>query len=97
MQIVRVEVAFPPGKSETVDLLRVAVVPGAWLVESETVPLKPFRLVRLMVLLPQEPCCMLRLLGLADTEKSGPPGPATVTVTVSECDMKPLVPVTVTL
>ena len=61
------------------------------------VPLKPLRLVRVIVDLPVVPAGILRPLGLAVIAKSGAGvDETTVKVTSTLCDMLPLVPVTVT-
>src|SRR5438132_11181826 len=57
------------------------------------VPAKPFRLVRVRVEVPDLPCAMLRLAGLAEIPKS----PPTVMVTVAEWLSPPPVPLTVTV
>ncbi len=60
--------------------------------ERVTVPLNPFRLVKVMSDVPVEPCGMLRELGEADIVKS-----ETTTRMVTECVSEPVVPVTVTV
>ena len=55
----------------TPEELKAAVTPeGRPEAENATVPLKPFTGVTLMVLVPVAPCAMVRLLGLAEREKS---------------------------
>ena len=44
--------------------------------ESVTLPLKPFRGVMVMVLVPLLPCVIVRLFGEAESVKFGPAGPA---------------------
>jgi hypothetical protein len=52
--------------------LKLAVTPaGKPLAASETLPLKPFSGLTVMVLLPDAPWATVRLVGLADSEKSG--------------------------
>lgn len=68
--------------------------------ERETLPLKPFVPVMVIVLLPFDPCVTLRLLGEAEREKSGCGGgavPVTVSLMVVVCVKLPDVPVTVTV
>jgi len=59
---------------------------------SATVPVKPFTGATVMVDVAVAPATMVALVGLAVTVKS-----FTVTVTVTEWDREPLVPVTVTV
>jgi hypothetical protein len=81
------------------DLLRETtgglLVAGETLFVNVTVPVKPFRLVTVMVELELAPRCSVNALGFAATEKSA--ALPTDTVTVVECDRDPLVPVTVTV
>ncbi len=46
-----------------------------------TLPEKPLRLVSVIVEVPDDPCTILKVVGLEDMLKSGP---TTVTVTVTE-------------
>ena len=62
-----------------------------------TEPVKPFRSVTLMVLLPLLPCFTVRLEGEAEIEKSGCAGAVTVKVTAVVCVSEPDVPVMVTV
>ena len=67
----------------TPEELKDAVTPeGKPEAENATVPLKPFTGVTLIVLVPLAPCASVRLLGLAEREKSaaaaGVPHPATI-------------------
>jgi len=74
-----------------------AVTPlGRAELESVTEPVKPFRSVTLMVLLPLVPCFTVKLLGEADSEKSGVAVAFTVRETEVVCDNVPDVPVIVT-
>ncbi len=59
-----------------------------------TLPVKPLRLVRVIVEFPDDPCTMLKVVGLEDMLKSGP---TTVTAVVAELDGDPPVPVPVTV
>ena len=74
--------------------LRDAVGPG---VGSEavrvTLPVNPLRLCRSIAEKAEEPCWIVSAVGLATEEKSGP----TVTETVVDWELGPLVPVTVTV
>ncbi len=65
---------------------------GAPVVVNETIPVKPFTPVTVMVEVPEEPADKLIEVGLAVTVKS-----VTVTETVAVLDLVPLVPVTVTV
>jgi hypothetical protein len=67
------------------EMLRVRVI----------VPLKPFRLVTVMVELEPAPGCRVNELGFATTEKSV--AVLTDTRTLVECDKEPLDPVNVTV
>jgi len=74
---VRVEVPLPV----TVAGLKVAVTPAGKLpVESETVPLKPFSDVMVIVVEPEPVRCIVRLEGDALMLKSPVTGPVTVRV-----------------
>jgi hypothetical protein len=92
-------VAEPPEDNVRLDLLRETtgglLVAGETLFVNVTVPVKPFRLVTVMVELELAPRCSVNALGFAATEKSA--ALLTDTVTVVECDRDPLVPVTVTV
>ena len=80
---VRVEVALAPAVGATEVGERAAVTPeGRPETVSDTAELKPSLLLTVMVLLPEAPCAIDRLLGASDTEKDGwpelphdPPGP----------------------
>jgi hypothetical protein len=63
--------------------------------DNVTVPLKPFRLVTVMVELELAPRCSVNEVGFAAIEKSA--AELTDTWTVVECDKDPLVPVMVTV
>jgi hypothetical protein len=74
---VRVEVPLPV----TVVGLKVAVTPaGRVPVDSETVPVKPFSAVMVIVVEPDPVRCIVRLEGDALMLKSGVAGPVTVRV-----------------
>lgn len=76
----------------------VAVTPeGRAEVDRLTLPVKPFRSVTVIVLLPLVPCLTVRLVGEADSEKSGAAGAFTVRVTVVVWVSVPDVPVMVTV
>jgi len=57
-----------------------------------TVPVNPLRLVKVAVEVAEEPCTMLRLLGLAVREKSGSGTPLTLTEIVNVWNDVPLIP-----
>ncbi len=59
-----------------------------------TLPAKPLRLVRVIVEFPDDPCTMLKVVGLEDMLKSGT---TIVTAVVAEWDGDPPVPVPVTV
>lgn len=69
--------------------------PGRAEFESVTDPVNPFRSVTEIVLLPLVPCFTVRLLGDADSEKSGCAGAVTVSETLVVWLSVPDVPVTV--
>lgn len=69
------------------------MVMGDWLVERLTVPVKPLRLVTVIVELAAPPSWMLNDVGFADMEKSGLV--FTETRMAVEWEREPLVPVTV--
>ena len=76
MQTVRAVVAELPELMETNPLLRVAVSPnGETNVPRARVPLKPLRLVKVMVDIAHDPVGTVRLEGLAAMEKSGDGAP----------------------
>ncbi len=50
-----------------------------------------------MELVPEAPCCRLKLAGLAEIEKLFTVGLVTVSVTEAECVIEPSVPVTVSV
>ena len=89
-----VEVLCPPGVRVTDELLSVVLGPevGKTAVDRVTVPANPFRLVRVIRLVPDVPRGRLSDDGLMEMEKSD-----TMTRTETECDSDPLVPVTVTV
>ncbi len=59
-----------------------------------TLPEKPLRLVRVIVEFPDDPCTMLKVVGLEDMLKSCP---TTVAATVAEWDGDPPIAVPVTV
>lgn len=59
-----------------------------------TLPEKPFRLVRVIVEFPDDPCTMLKVMGFGDIPKSGA---TTVNPTVAEWDGDPPIAVPVTV
>ncbi len=70
--ILRIDVADPPALSVIVLLPRDILGPeGEIDVERLTVPLNPFRLVRVIVDVAEEDCDIVRDDGLAEMEKSG--------------------------
>ena len=71
------------------------LVTGETLSVNVTVPVKPFRLVTVMVELELAPRCSVNEFGFAAIEKSA--ALLTDTWTVAECDTDPLAPVTVTV
>jgi hypothetical protein len=76
--------------------LKVTLVPaGAPLELSETVCAGPFVTAVPIVDVPFEPCTSVRLVGVADIEKSGGGGAVTVRLTAVECVALGPVPVTV--
>ena len=78
---VRVEVADPPVERLTLAGLKLPVKPrGAADAESVTVPEKPFKLVKWIVEVGDEPDCIQRLVGLLETLR---PAVATPTCTVT--------------
>ncbi len=95
---VRIDVPVPPGASVTLTGLTEAVrSEGETDVETEMVLANPLRLDKAMVDAPEEPAVNPKDEGFAEMVKSGEVGVVTVTVTSTECDREPLVPVTVTL
>ena len=97
VQTVSVTPAVPPLGSDTDDG-SVEVGPDGVIVdESATVPVKPFLLLTSIIDVPQLPCAMVRLVGLALMTKSGCGPEVTVIETVAACVREPLVPVTVTM
>jgi len=100
VETVRVEVPVPFAERLTADGLSDAVglsrdIDPVVAAVRVRFPENPLRLVSRIVDVPEEPSGMLRLLGLAETAKSG--GDVTLSPTFTECDMEPLVPVTVTV
>ncbi len=72
VQTVRVDVADPPDGTETTIMLKLVDGPLGEIVDDRvTLPLKPLRLVTVIVDVAQEPCTMVRALGLAAMAKSG--------------------------
>ncbi len=94
MNTASVDEADPPGDNVTLVVLRVAPEPPETLVVRDTVPLKPLRLVRVIVELPDEPAGNVRELGPADTLKSG--AATTLTAIDTEWTSPALEPDTVT-
>ncbi len=89
----RVEPADPPELRETGDGLADALRPeGTTEVESVTEPAKPFRLPSWIDEVPEEPARMVMDCGLVEMVKS-----TTLTVTCTEWERDPMVPVTVTV
>ncbi len=90
---VRVEEAVPPGLRLTLAGFTVDVRPeGVTDVERLIVPVKPARLLRVMVEVPELPACTVTVLGLDKMVKSPTP-----TVTVVVWESGPLVAVMVTV
>jgi hypothetical protein len=96
--MVSIEFAVPPPTRVILLGFRLVVNPrGVDEDVSDTVPEKLFRLVTLIVEVPDEPRVMMSLVGFADREKlGGGGGLVTETNTKVECETEPLVPVTVT-
>jgi hypothetical protein len=90
---VTVSVEPPPAVTELG--LSVAVTPAGELADSETVSADPLVTAVLMALVAPAPCTTVRLVGLAEIEKSFGGTGATVTVTEAVCVAEPSVPVTV--
>ncbi len=71
VRMLKADVPDPPEVSEMVLELRLSLGPeGEQTAESETVPVKPFMLARLIVTVPDEPCARVRELTLVLTLKS---------------------------
>jgi hypothetical protein len=89
-----VEVLCPPGVKATDELLSDVLGPdvGETTADSVIVPVNPFKLVRVIRLVPEVPRARLKEDGLTEMEKS-----ETTTRTETECTSDPLVPVTVTV
>ncbi len=88
-----VEEAVPPGVRLTLVGLSDAVTPaGVTDVERLTVPVKPARLVRVTVEVPEAPTCIVKLAGLEEMLKSPTP-----TVTEVVWERGPLVAAIVTV
>ena len=90
--------------AERVKVLALVVLPGlndavtplgSPVADSTTLPLKPFSALTVMVLVPLEPCVMVRLLGELESVKFG--GGLTVSDTVVAFVKLPAVPVMVTV
>ena len=68
----KVELAVPFEVSTTAPGLRLVEGPGGETdAERDTVPENPFRLLRLIVDVPEEPCAIVNEVGFADMPKSG--------------------------
>jgi hypothetical protein len=95
----RVDIAEPPEDKVRLELLNETsgglLVAGEILSVNVTVPVKPFRLVTVIVELELAPRCIVSEFGFAAIEKSA--ALLTDTWTVVECDRDPLVPVMVTV
>ena len=92
----RVTDADPPGGRRTLDRLRVAmIIFDETISVNVTVPLKPLRLVRVIVEVEEEPWMIVRFPGTAEMEKSGGCDWEILKSTFTECVRLPLVPVTV--
>ncbi len=91
-----VSIAVPaPEDNDTDEGLIEAVGPiGETATPRVTIPMKPLRPVRATVEVPEDPCTMLKLVGLEDMLKSGP---TTVTAVVAVWDGDPPFPVPVTV
>ena len=90
---VRVELPEPPELRTTDEGLTDAVSPdGDVVVDNVTIPVNPLRLPSWTVDAPEDPLRMVREAGLDETVKS-----TTLTVTTTECESDPIVPVTVTV
>ncbi len=88
---VNVEVADPLAGTVTIEELDEAVTPVEDTVTlSDTGPVKPFRLITVIVEALEDPAGMVTSVGLAETLKS-----TTLTIATTEGDSRPLVPVTV--
>ncbi len=94
VKTVNVTAAEPPETSVTLVGPTLAPGPPDTLGARVTVPLKPFRLVTVTTDVPEEPDGKLKETGLGEMLNSG--GAPTVTLTVTEWDSNPLVPITVT-
>ncbi len=96
-ETVNVELPEPPALRVTVVGFRETVAPeeGTIVVERVTVPENPFRLLTVIVDVPDDPDWTVRADWLLETLKSG--ASVTVTVTVVEWTRDPEVPVMVTL
>jgi len=81
---VRTEVPVPPEERLIVAGVKLAVSPVGVETASVTVPVKLFRLVRVAVVVAEDPCTMLMLLGLVLIEKSGVGEALTVTEIATE-------------
>jgi hypothetical protein len=89
---VSVEVGVPFGGTETVPGLKASVKPEIGLADIITLPEKPFRLVIVIVEIPEALGKTLIEVGFAEMVKSG--GGSTVTVRVVEWVSVPILPVT---
>ena len=87
------DVPEPPELNDTLLELKLSLGPlGEQTADRDTVPVKPFRLARLMVTVPVVPWTRVRELTLVLRLKS-----RTLTVSTIECVNEPLVAVTVTV
>ena len=97
VETVRIDVPVPPADRVTLLVLRLVVGPDGFMAETRlTVPVKPLRLVIVMVDVADDPAWIVRLVGFAVTVKSCGGGGGTTAVIVATCESDPLVPVTVT-
>ncbi len=90
---VRVELPDPPELRDTEEGVSVAESPDGDVAEDRvTVPVNPLTLLSWIVEVAEDPLRIVRDAGLDETEKS-----TTLTVTTTECDRDPTVPVIVTV
>lgn len=90
-----IDEADPEEARVRLDMLRVAPGPPDVLGVRLTVPAKPFRLVRVIVEVPEEPAGIVIKFGLAEIPKFG--AEFTVTRRIVECISPAAEPVTVTV